>query len=517
MIRRIVLIGLLLLIAAPIGFLWFEHSRGKAALARTQAALVALGEKLDITRIAPAAVAPRFYAFDDFIEAATALENAFEIVPPSVEPIAPGRALPGSAFDAWVTRGDRRVSWSDVGSWMTNHAAVYKALSASLEAPHRQPPVNYKAGFSQLNVPPYARFRLAVGAVDIAAAHAIRQGDFDEALAVLQEMQVIVGDLASQPLLISHLVEISCATIVNQRAWDLLNARPWSESQLTALQDALPETGLAFEYARTLEGERAIFLHFVNNTSDKGAVWRETQQLGTGDGTETSDVVANGLVARLASIWSFAWGDQALASFLQTTQDLIESYRAAANARSFLSAADFRLEPADENPSLLHRVRTPYNRRVREQFAQAARKSFRCDTDRVLLRTGIALQRFRLHYDRHPERLEELVPHFLPSLPVDRMNGEPLHYRMTPDRSFVLWSVGDNLRDDGADGAWSANLQTSIPWWSSPDRVWPQLARKPDITQWSEKESAKLEEKRRRKPTAEARLEVSREWLNQQP
>ena len=46
------------------------------------------------------------------------------------------------------------------------------------------------------------------------------------------------------------------------------------------------------------------------------------------------------------------------------------------------------------------------------------------------------------------ERLEELVPQFLPSVPLDPYDGQPLRYKRLP-AGFVVYSIGADGRDDG--------------------------------------------------------------------
>ena len=58
------------------------------------------------------------------------------------------------------------------------------------------------------------------------------------------------------------------------------------------------------------------------------------------------------------------------------------------------------------------------------------------------------------------------MPEFLPALPVEIVNGEPYRYRRTDDGSFVLYSVGLDLRDDGGviDPKKSAKEQADWVW-----------------------------------------------------
>jgi len=61
---------------------------------------------------------------------------------------------------------------------------------------------------------------------------------------------------------------------------------------------------------------------------------------------------------------------------------------------------------------------------------------------------GLALERYRLAHGVYPEALDALVPDYLEALPVDRINGEPLHYRLGTDGP-VVYSVGSDGDDDG--------------------------------------------------------------------
>src|SRR5678810_153039 len=64
-----------------------------------------------------------------------------------------------------------------------------------------------------------------------------------------------------------------------------------------------------------------------------------------------------------------------------------------------------------------------------------------------VMKTAIALKRYELKHGKSPTDLAALVPEFLPAVPIDLMIGKPLHYRVNPDNSFTLYSVGN----DGCD------------------------------------------------------------------
>ena len=64
-------------------------------------------------------------------------------------------------------------------------------------------------------------------------------------------------------------------------------------------------------------------------------------------------------------------------------------------------------------------------------------------------RAALAVERYRLANTRLPESLNELVPKFLESLPIDPFDGKKVRYKKT-DIGFIVYSVGNNLKDDGA-------------------------------------------------------------------
>jgi hypothetical protein len=57
---------------------------------------------------------------------------------------------------------------------------------------------------------------------------------------------------------------------------------------------------------------------------------------------------------------------------------------------------------------------------------------FHCDLARLRCAlAGVAAERYRLENGRWPDRLEDLVPHYLSAVPADPVDGQPLRYRRT--------------------------------------------------------------------------------------
>jgi hypothetical protein len=77
--------------------------------------------------------------------------------------------------------------------------------------------------------------------------------------------------------------------------------------------------------------------------------------------------------------------------------------------------------------------------------AQAAERTLG-RRDGVLV--GLALEKYRRQKGTYPARLDQLVPGEIAQLPVDRITGDPLHYRLV-DGTPLVYSVGMDRLDDG--------------------------------------------------------------------
>jgi hypothetical protein len=63
-------------------------------------------------------------------------------------------------------------------------------------------------------------------------------------------------------------------------------------------------------------------------------------------------------------------------------------------------------------------------------------------------RVGLTVERYRLADGKLPESLNDLVPKFLESVPIDPFDGKPLKYKKL-DPGFVIYSIGEDQQDDG--------------------------------------------------------------------
>jgi hypothetical protein len=93
-------------------------------------------------------------------------------------------------------------------------------------------------------------------------------------------------------------------------------------------------------------------------------------------------------------------------------------------------------------------------------------------TQTVIQQTVIAcaLERYYRAHQQYPDKLQQLVPQYLSAVPRDVMDGAPLRYRRENDGSYLLYSVGWNLVDDGGTVVRTGKTQVISP--KEGDWIW---------------------------------------------
>jgi hypothetical protein len=81
----------------------------------------------------------------------------------------------------------------------------------------------------------------------------------------------------------------------------------------------------------------------------------------------------------------------------------------------------------------------------REVFSRASIGAFRGDAARNLITLALAMAKYRAQNGAYPEKLDALVPAFLPCIPLDPFDREPLKMTRKGDELW-LYSVGDGKK-----------------------------------------------------------------------
>jgi hypothetical protein len=138
----------------------------------------------------------------------------------------------------------------------------------------------------------------------------------------------------------------------------------------------------------------------------------------------------------------------------------------------------------------------PINRILWPMFGSLAPRVYASAALNRLLETQLALYAYRLDHGRYPGRLDQLVPNYLPSLPLDPFtDAKPLQYRISANYyltegigtneerykvehearlsgdHYVLYSVGPDAVDDGGRPVYDAKpLTNQLSVWSGDSK-----------------------------------------------
>ena len=95
------------------------------------------------------------------------------------------------------------------------------------------------------------------------------------------------------------------------------------------------------------------------------------------------------------------------------------------------------------------RIRYALAEIVTPRYARPAQHLLTAETYLRQARLAVALERFRREHAAFPDHLSQLAPHYLRSVLVDPMDGKEMRYARDSANRFRLWSVGEDLEDDG--------------------------------------------------------------------
>jgi hypothetical protein len=420
-INRIVLV---LLIGLPVGDLlwgvWASHR-----LSQTLAALHAAGEP----------VTPGQLKLDSIPDAQNASMN-YRAAADSID----------SSTAAWKTFWDansRQFKLPLTDSEIKTIHSIVQANATALDqvtAARGKPAGGWDDPFnhpSALAIGDLNGVRKLCNLLKLAAMQAHVQGNDQLSVQRLSDALSEADASEHRPTLISHLVAVGATAFACEAVSEMA-------PQLRAGSNGLSRSQLSQLLAQ-LQDERAI---------NDGATlsWRSERMVGI---TGLTDLVAgsfpsppNGTLAP-PSIGSRVFGWMAKPILLNDARlyaDYVQGMIAASAAPDW-PAAHSRLPTA--LPALLqsHPIYHLFIGLLLPSLDKAAKVDYDLKAARRLATVALAARLYAAdHNDQLPTALEELIPAYLPVIPIDPMSGSPLKYKSDPPR---VYSIGDDGVDDG--------------------------------------------------------------------
>jgi hypothetical protein len=283
---------------------------------------------------------------------------------------------------------------------------------------------------------------------------------------------------------------MAIAHITLTATWELLQSPNSTEAQLAKLQHDWAEVEFMQATEDALLMERAMSeatLAQMRNSSGAfrsvATGWRSGSG-GSGSGDWFRQAGEMTLLKTKETLWHFAWSYPDQLRSLKGHQAILEAVRMVKNGQPFevafrqeeqkLAALGIEVRKEDSNLWNNMDMRSLFSRSVLS-LQGLPHKVLAAEMARQMAVTAIALKRYHLSHGRYPSDLAALISEFIPAMPRDPVDGQPLRYRVQPDGTFLLYSIGEDGEDNGGDPS-SATGSKTFWWLRGRDWVWPQPA-----------------------------------------
>jgi hypothetical protein len=302
------------------------------------------------------------------------------------------------------------------------------------------------------------------------AVLALDQHRSDLALEDIKTNYKILSGIKRDPTLIGGLVAIGMAAINDAALYDGLAQHAWSAAQLVELDQLLKPINFLADYQFALRSEIA------QSIANYDAFEKHARRVSLRGLFLTAAGSNLPLLTRFAPPWPDGWWDS---NKSQLADALLESV-------SSVDPQLHRVYPDRSEQLQEHNRRfadswdglAPWNilfvtavGPITNGVLQYAQAQTWIDEARI----ACALERYHLAHGNYPPSLDDLAPACIDELPHDVITGEAYHYRLQPDGTFLLYSVGWNQKDDGGVAVFSLTNSTDPN--DSPkkhgDWVWP--------------------------------------------
>lgn len=444
--------GLLLVVAIVVHTIW--SWRARSSFDQQVAALSAAGEPMNIAAIQPAIVPDEQNAYPllmKAIEARPPRSDAFNKLEDLYsEPIVP-------LFD------DERTLMTEA---LADHDATLALLDQSIDLPYCITDTKIASPMFNVTVQPLTHLRELTNLCTRRATLDLDAGQHDRALRRLLPIEQIARGAGSNPSLVGALVAFGCRAAAADRIMHFASTlkigdqpgdaapalvRKWIDLLLT-------DTRLHDELKYAYRCERVMQIDTL-----------ECLAAGT---LAASNITGPGGTPRAGGAVR-AWAIRPL--MLSNAQDCLNAMAIMISATDAPNqpAASALVKPLEQQ--LDSRRNNPlhvFSSIMLPSLSRSLVTYHRVRTDRQFAAIALALRWYQCdHNGAYPSTLSELVPKYLPAVPMDPFaSNAPIQYRAGEDP--IIWSVDENgVNDNGSEESPNPRRQGPQARWNAKDAV----------------------------------------------
>ena len=322
-------------------------------------------------------------------------------------------------------------------------------------------------------LPHLGEFRGLTRLLRFEAQHAADVGDGPRVFENVRTILRLGRHVRENPTLISEMVALAMSAVATDLTRRTLTEQPdlLTREQLRALAHDLAAWGEGFPLLQ-FAGERAFFEDFLQRAfTDDG----HGDGFLTAEGMRAMSELNDGFMlmhdqSLSARLVSGAMGPVSSVVIASRAEQVRAYDRIMATVEVTLATDPWALDaPIAKIIQLEKELDTPRYLPIgylMPAFTRAITSARQGEADRNATLVAIALELFRREHGSYPNALAELSPRFLPRVPRDPFDGQPLRYELRDGVAYV-WSIGADRKDDGGrvteKGPWDATMFRWIP------------------------------------------------------
>jgi hypothetical protein len=432
---------------------------GSAKLRDYKRILEQSGETLDIATLAPQAAAEENSA-GEFLAAIKELSSAAKEIPsllPGKNADSEGTApLLADAPEPQFKKDGDRGTWEEAQAQYDPLDPLLRKVREVSKSPVIETQPDFHLGFEM----PIEGLGDSLKTSSVLAGDGLLKLRQENAAAVIDDIEAILQIarvFQKQPLIISQMLSRVSVDLARKLTWSLLQEHIATEQELSRLQTLWTEVDLLSSLVATLRMERACGALTFGFPAKKFATTMESAF-----GLDDSSKETKQNISLLAWTWKIAYRNDDELLFLESYQRLIDAAKTARDSGNWKPFTDATDSITSYPPTLI------VSRLTFISVASALTQILETQALTELTIAAIALERYASTEIGHPSTLEELVPEYLASVPIDPFDGRPVRYQASTSGAFSLYSVGINGSDDQGDASPLANPR------QQRDIVWPR-------------------------------------------
>jgi hypothetical protein len=252
------------------------------------------------------------------------------------------------------------------------------------------------------------------------------RGDLHGAADSILAMNRLARSLEREPLMMPQLMRGAIAGQAREQLRRLLDSVDLADDDLDRLQQDLRASDSKEVLRLGMLGERVAGIQQFDGPGFGGA----------GGGSVFFKVTQRGSFLEFLQFW-----DKMIRATDEPWPEALEAFKLAGQEAQ-------RRAQGGASPARVGRVLTALLVPAVEAFTTATARDAAMNgaTD-----AAIACERYRRRHGTLPQSLDELVPEFLPRVPIDPFDGQPLRYLVAED-GYLVYSVGPDGTDHGGQG-----------------------------------------------------------------